>query len=466
MDERVAAMKNMEKLPSLRGKFNVGDITADMASHKCDGVWALSDAAHGVPDQTSAFSFSLEMPAGESINGMSFPVNGKYKGYFFLKQLKGPPVQYEDNIEMEFTRSEASQAYTIEGKGTNQFGVFTVTGTMTQAGELVMYRIYAKAKAVKRDSSARARKVPIPHDVAETITAGREKRTPQPIIKCGEILKELLKMPQAVWFTEAVDHVKLNLPDYPTIIKNPMCLNQIKENLDAGIYNKPEEFLAHIRLTFQNAKTYNHELNNPVHIAAKEMEAKSLDRYRSSILGIVPQPTPQHTASSAPKSKKKHTPATAGASSAPAHVTTVKATGGASSSAQRSGVPKGDTSQVAAMQRRMMEMQNEIRRLQKQVAPGDTKYVPPASSSGGGGGANRPLSYEEKANLVSKINTLAPARIAKVVEIIRSALAPGRHVNEGQREVEIAVDDIDDYTLHRLQKLVSSSGSSKKRPRN
>jgi len=107
----------------------------------------------------------------------------------------------------------------------------------------------------------------------------------------------------------------------------------------------------------------------------------------------------------------------------------------------------------------MLEMQNEIRRLQKQVAPGDPKYVPPSPSDG----PVKPFTYDEKAALVTKVNCLVPSRIAKVVEIIRSALPPNRHVQEGQREVEIAVDDIDDFTLRRLQKLVNGSG--KKRPR-
>ncbi|KAJ6302169.1 hypothetical protein OIU77_016290 [Salix suchowensis] len=50
-----------------------------------------------------------------------------------------------------------------------------------------------------------------------------------------------------------VDIVKLNIPDYYTIIKNPMDLGTVKSKISSGAYSSPLEFMADVRLTFKNA---------------------------------------------------------------------------------------------------------------------------------------------------------------------------------------------------------------------
>jgi len=84
-------MSNLSTLPSLRGKLvRTTDVPPQ---HTCTGVWALSDAAHALPDQTSAFSFNLDTPVVPGVDvAATFPISGTYKGWFNLKQLKGPPV--------------------------------------------------------------------------------------------------------------------------------------------------------------------------------------------------------------------------------------------------------------------------------------------------------------------------------------------------------------------------------------
>ena len=66
-----------------------------------------------------------------------------------------------------------------------------------------------------------------------------------------------------------MDYIKLNLLEYPSIIKHPMDFKTIKTNLDNGVYTSADAFAAHMRLVFQNAMTYNQLKDNPVHIAAR-----------------------------------------------------------------------------------------------------------------------------------------------------------------------------------------------------
>ncbi|CAH9135558.1 unnamed protein product [Cuscuta epithymum] len=85
--------------------------------------------------------------------------------------------------------------------------------------------------------------------------------------QCGNLLKSLM-MHQHGWvFNEPVDPVKLNIPDYFTVIKHPMDLGTIKKKLACGQYLSPLDFLADVRLTFSNAMTYNPP-GNHVHVMA------------------------------------------------------------------------------------------------------------------------------------------------------------------------------------------------------
>lgn len=88
--------------------------------------------------------------------------------------------------------------------------------------------------------------------------------------KCSNLLKKLMSHPHAWVFKEPVDVVKLNIPDYFTVIKHPMDLGTIKEKLASGEYSSPVDFAADVRLTFSNAMTYNPPGNN-VHVMAETM---------------------------------------------------------------------------------------------------------------------------------------------------------------------------------------------------
>ena len=54
-----------------------------------------------------------------------------------------------------------------------------------------------------------------------------------------------------------VDPVKLNIPDYFDIIKQPMDLGTIKRMLATNEIKSREEFVDKVRLVFDNAILYN-----------------------------------------------------------------------------------------------------------------------------------------------------------------------------------------------------------------
>ncbi|KAK9727433.1 hypothetical protein K7432_001872 [Basidiobolus ranarum] len=74
---------------------------------------------------------------------------------------------------------------------------------------------------------------------------------------CGEILKALKRHPDAGHFLEPVDPVKLNVPDYPDIIRNPMDLKTMERKLNDCRYDIVDQFIADMRLIFDNCYLYN-----------------------------------------------------------------------------------------------------------------------------------------------------------------------------------------------------------------
>ena len=65
--------------------------------------------------------------------------------------------------------------------------------------------------------------------------------------KCIGILKVLKNHKHGWVFSEPVDPVKLNIPDYLEIIKKPMDLGTVRTHLDNGTITNPEEFKTNVR---------------------------------------------------------------------------------------------------------------------------------------------------------------------------------------------------------------------------
>ncbi|XP_031256799.1 transcription factor GTE10 isoform X1 [Pistacia vera] len=98
--------------------------------------------------------------------------------------------------------------------------------------------------------------------------------------QCSILLKSLMAHPAGWVFNQPVDPVKLNIPDYFSIISKPMDLGTIKTKLNKNMYYGTEEFVADVRLTFSNAMLYNPPENN-VHKMAEELNDLFLMKWKS-----------------------------------------------------------------------------------------------------------------------------------------------------------------------------------------
>ena len=75
--------------------------------------------------------------------------------------------------------------------------------------------------------------------------------------KLEKALETLSKEKDAFDFLAPVDYNGLGLPDYPKIIKRPMDLGTVKDNLLKGEYNTIREFMDDVTLIWQNCRTFN-----------------------------------------------------------------------------------------------------------------------------------------------------------------------------------------------------------------
>lgn len=531
-------------IPSMKGTMTYagGSIT-------CKGKWAMSDASHDVSGQTSDFEFKL-VKKDESCTSI-FPVDGTYQGWFMLKQA--PPakgsVRIEDReIEMHFQPAEDNN-FKVTGHGSNKFGLFNLSGTLSELGAVHIYREYYQltpqpvatpttkrqpgtggavgrpegiqrrpsvgvdpnAEATPREGAGRVRKqssamreyqessqkpvsVPTPRSSSgaasavdvpssggalvrqSSTTAGeRSQRLPAAMRKCADLLREMSKLPQARWFLEPVDPIKLGIPEYPKIIKHPMDFSTIRSKVETNEYDSIESFAEDMRLVFRNAITFNAAKDNIVNINAREVLSKFEDRYRM----IIAQMEGNFAASLPPEPKLSRS------SSAASFSGKGVASSGANSSnnnkkrASVSGLPVGrpslgagprqpppyvppaavdaNISQIMELQKQLAAMKEEVERLrallhEKEIAQSiqETKDA-----------AQTPLTYEEKKQLVAMVGKLPPEKLEELVKIIRDGL-PDEKKNDDISEVPLEI--LDTLTLRRLQKFVKESVPAKKRP--
>ncbi|GBF95611.1 hypothetical protein Rsub_08593 [Raphidocelis subcapitata] len=75
--------------------------------------------------------------------------------------------------------------------------------------------------------------------------------------ECYKVLDRCRRNQRAEAFKKPVDPIRLKIPDYPTVVKNPMDLQTVGDKLKVRAYKEPGEFAADMRLIWDNAMLYN-----------------------------------------------------------------------------------------------------------------------------------------------------------------------------------------------------------------
>ncbi|KAI4724973.1 Bromodomain-containing protein [Aureobasidium sp. EXF-10728] len=87
-----------------------------------------------------------------------------------------------------------------------------------------------------------------------------------------EKMKNTKKVKSAFWFTKPVDYVALNIPHYPTVIKQPMDLTTIEQKLKNDQYSSVDDLVSDFELMVTNCFTFN-GMNHAASVSAQNLRA-------------------------------------------------------------------------------------------------------------------------------------------------------------------------------------------------
>lgn len=116
-------------------------------------------------------------------------------------------------------------------------------------------------------------------------------------------IQSLKKLKAATHFKEPVDHVKLNLPSYPEIVKTPIALTNIDEKLKTRKYSRVSEVYHDLDLMVSNCTLFNGP-DHPVTSDGRSLR-KSFDQYMT---GLPPASIPEASKQDKKAQKAKEQP--------------------------------------------------------------------------------------------------------------------------------------------------------------
>ncbi|KAK8301907.1 hypothetical protein V6Z12_D04G051700 [Gossypium hirsutum] len=241
---------------------------------------------------------------------------------------------------------------------------------------------------------------------------------------CSSLLERLMKHKHGWVFNSPVDVKGLGLHDYYSVIKHPMDLGTVKTRLGKNWYKSPREFAEDVRLTFQNAMTYNPK-GQDVHVMAEQLskifEGKwasiEADYIRDMRLAVeyevsLRMPTPRKAHSMLP--------------------------------------PPLDTRRILG---RSESMTRSVDPRPKLIATTPLGRTPAPKKPKAKDPYKRDMTYEEKQKLSTNLQSLPSEKLDNIVQIIKKRNSA---VEQHDEEIEVDIDSVDTETLWELDRFVTN----------
>lgn len=302
---------------------------------------------------------------------------------------------------------------------------------------------------------------------------------------CSSVLRELMKKTNAHlnWpFMIPVDPIALGLHDYFDIIKHPMDLSTIRKKLDTGLYGKPDNFEADVRLMFSNCYTYNPP-ESDVHKMGRELEAIFDQKMAQKPVAASSVAAKAATAASAISSASSSS-ASLSHSQPPAHshAHPVRHPMSSSSPFASQMIPgfdslDDDSEKILAINQQIQILQGELNDLLLKRKPGSTstaasmstssvaraprpkKKASPAMGTAASASTisadlmNTAMTFDEKRKLSEDVGILESDHLVRVLEIIQECM-PNLNSNGESDVIELDIEALDVRTLRTLQAYI------------
>lgn len=256
--------------------------------------------------------------------------------------------------------------------------------------------------------------------------------TPDDMKACLDILNELMDNPEAPPFNQPVDWEAMGLPDYPAVIKYPMDLGTVRDLLTENQLADPDHFAENVRLTFKNAMTYNIP-GSYIYTSAEALlelfERKFASWQRARDKGLA---SPEVVTTRSRKSNVNSSGPIDEDAQLREMKEVIEQTKEAIEYLQRT-LEMVQSTHTAILQQHNIEQKPKMRRIKLSQPP-------------------KPLTYQEKENLVKQITHLPPEQLPGLLDIISAYSA---QEGDDQGEVEIDIERLDDRTLRAVQAYVN-----------
>ena len=124
--------------------------------HRITGLWAMGGPGKIADDPDSCERFEYEHKCSGNTNS-SFPLSGRYLGHFYVSDHGTKTKVAERDVTFRFRRNSAGY-HNVEGRGSNFFGRYTISGTLTEDGVFTVFRHFQapKLKVGKKKPAAAA----------------------------------------------------------------------------------------------------------------------------------------------------------------------------------------------------------------------------------------------------------------------------------------------------------------------
>ncbi|KAL7451615.1 hypothetical protein ACHAWC_003441, partial [Mediolabrus comicus] len=213
-----------------------------------------------------------------SSESTAFPLSGKYTGSFLVKAPQGGGTNTkveERNVMLKF-RENNEGYHNVEGKGSNVWGKYSITGTLDKEGVITLFRHYQAVTQPKK----KAKKVAAAQkkQAQKTGTAGGTSVKPQtpnknftptnPDTAAGEYLLERLRILLNRLQTSA--DILQNWPETQG--------DSSKVHADTG-----KELIASIRKIVTGLRSVERHVNGTGPSPAANIPAEALEKFRTSI---------------------------------------------------------------------------------------------------------------------------------------------------------------------------------------
>jgi len=224
--------------------------------HRIHGMWSSGlDLIMADPQNVRGLCNRFEYEHKSSTPSSTFPVSGRYSGWFDLNLEDGSKKKIlEKDVTLRFRKNNAG-FHNVEGRGSNAFGKYSITGTLTQDNVITIFRHFQ----IKKIKSSR----PVTSAPPPINAPGQSRRPSLPVAPDPQLKIDEVKVPAG---DEPMEAVKP--PDqgtYSAVSRGVLRLN------DDGSLSCQGKW-AVTREHFTNGQTSNFTFRLESHFAAEALK--------------------------------------------------------------------------------------------------------------------------------------------------------------------------------------------------